>query len=93
MHMVNDVGSTFLAHLALVIIQLAHLAVETLAAFTDGLHVGHIVQVALDTFNAGYDGLDLLVAHHGADTTASGLLEADLLALHIEKSKVDHADE
>ena len=91
-HYLHKVCGTDLAHLALLVIELAHLAVETAAPFHYGLEVSNIVQVAFHTGDPADNGLDLLVAKDGTDATAASLLHPDLLSLGIKESEVQHTN-
>ena len=71
-HDLHQVCRTHLAHAALLVVKLAHLAVEATPALLDGFKVNHIVEITLYAGNLADDCLDLFVAENGADAAAAG---------------------
>ena len=91
-HDLDQVCGAHAAHLVLLVVQLDDLLVDALADGADALEISRVVGVGPHAGVADDDRLDLLVAQHGADAAAAGLLDARLAALGVVPAHVEAAD-
>ena len=91
-HDLDQVRGAHAAHPVLLVVQLDDLLIDALAHGPDALDVSRIVGVRLHAGVADDDGLDPLVAQHGAQPAAAGLLDTGHPPLGIVPAHVEAAD-
>ena len=91
-HNVDDVSGTDLSHLADEIVVHGHFAVDTQTGFVQELLIQSMVHVGAGAAITDDQAFDVLVAEHGADAAAAGLLQTGAGTTLIPEGEVQAAD-
>src|SRR5512133_3650071 len=90
-HDLHQVSSPDLSHLALLIVKLPDLTIESPASFHESFKINNIIEVTFNSGNLADQCLDFLVSEYRSYPAPSGLFKPDFFSSSIIKAAVQHS--